>query len=894
MLEFRRPMTRGRLSKTTAAAAVCVSAAIWTSFGLLAVTSADSARRIGVLPSPWLLPLLIVAVLGLFAAIGLSSRASLPLFLSALIVVPWLPVPLPEVLLAWTGPAVLLVWGAIALCLAAIHAPAIAARTTWPHDPRVAPIVAAMFAFAIFLAVRLAQRLPPTGDEPHYLVITQSLLSDRDVAVGNNYERLDYNRYYAGFLEPHASVAGDGKAYSVHSPGLPALVAPAFALGGYWPAVIWIALLSAAGTALVWKSAYLLTEHAGAAWFGWAAVTLTAPCALLGSLIYPDPVSGCILAGGVLALVLANQQCAWPVAGSLALGTAIGVLPWLHTRLTVPAGTLGALVLLHLAFDRAFHTNRWRHLAAFVAPCAIVVAGWFGFFWTIHHTLSPVAAYGNVVPLELRRIGPGLLGLLADQEFGLLANAPIHLVSFAGIWFVFRRHARLGLELLLLVLPYSIAVSAYDLWWGGFSPPGRFLVPLVFVGGVGAACVWDATAARGRAVSATLLGVSILTAAVLSFGGGGALAYNTSTGRARWLDWVSPLVDLPRAFPSFFRGASPTALEWSFAWPVLLWTAVLLAAWMIFALVERRLSAASAVRVIAAPACLTLACVAGVAASWNVRGDVRLMATRAQLDLLRGEDRRLRPFGVQPFPAAGFPADQVAPRLSLSTSRLESPSPHTLLFLPEVPPGSYRVRLKRRPNARGQIVLGVGRATMPFAQWSLTDDPNDRFPFDLVVHASSLVVNADDDAARSVDEVTLVPARRSKETPTVEGRARDAARYGSSVVYALDDRIWLEPGGFWVSGERQPDVIVATDQPVGALQLEALNGPIVNRLRISAGAWSSDHRLAPDERWPIRVPAVGPRQAFVVNFDVERGFRAVDVDPQSRDHRYLGCWIAVR
>src|SRR5262249_3347098 len=142
----------------------------------------------------------------------------------------------------------------------------------------------------------------------------------------------------------------------------------------------------------------------------------------------------------------------------------------------------------------------------------------------------------------------------------------------------------------------------------------------------------------------------------------------------------------------------------------------------------------------------------------------------------------------------------------------------------------------------------------------------------------------------------LVPARSGEDLPAIAGRARDAARYGSTVVFALDDRIWLEPGGFWVAGERQPDVLIGVDRPVSTLQLEALNGPIANRLRIRLGGWSGDRALQPGERWPVQVPVPvpGSGQAFVVNFDVERRFRPADVDPQSRDRRELGCWIAVR
>jgi hypothetical protein len=53
------------------------------------------------------------------------------------------------------------------------------------------------------LAVCIGQHLPPAGDEPHYLLVADSVASDRDLNLQNNYELDSVTRRMFRYLVPH-------------------------------------------------------------------------------------------------------------------------------------------------------------------------------------------------------------------------------------------------------------------------------------------------------------------------------------------------------------------------------------------------------------------------------------------------------------------------------------------------------------------------------------------------------------------------------------------------------------------------------------------------------------------------------------------------------------------
>ena len=878
------------------AAGALAGAAVWATAGVIAVESQAATARLGLLPSPWR-ALAVALPVAVAVLVIRRRRVSRPLLLAGLVLLPWLPVPVPAVCLAWAGPLAWWVWGAVILAVAASAEIPGRVAGRWLGAPHRASILAGAVAAIVFAGVWASSRVPPTGDEPHYLLIAQSLLKDHDLRVADNYARGEHLSFYPGDLPPHLSEPGRaGAVYSIHAPGLPVLVAPAFALAGYRGAVALLVMLSALGAALVWRAGFALTRNPGAAWFGWATVTLSAPVALHGSTVYPDPVAGAVVAAVVLALVrprtVPGQAGRSPAPPAMAvwgvLGIALAMLPWLHTRLIV----LSSAMLALLAWQALTGPARGRALAALLGPVAVGMAAWFGFFWVTYGTPNPSAPYGPHTPLDLAGAPLGLLALLCDQEFGILPNAPAFVAALAGTATLARLDARSGVAVIAIVVPYLLTVSSYAMWWGGQSAPARLAVPALFALGAPAAVCWSRASSRGRALWGTLLGLSLLITATLALGGDGTLRFNDASGRARWLEWVAPLVDLPAALPSALRDPPP-----SFWASCTVWALVAIATMLVFWLWDSRLRLTPTTRTVVAPLCAALGLMAGVSVSWRQAGLPPVRATEAQLALIRASQR-----GGHQIALALDPPRATSPPTLLSRMAITTPPRHPgarpaheaapLLELGAVPAGTYDIEALPHRDAR-YLALLIGAGARPIEHWTAPAGVSGRrrITLPLPVRLLRVVPHPDPTAPqRAPAPVSLRPVDvRSTGPPGLT--ARSAARYGDLVVYATDERVWLEQTGLWVMGARRPTLALLPDAPRTEFQLLVRCGPLENQVRVAAGQWSTQTTVLPNEAQALSVPAAPDQRATTVTVEVARGFRPFDFDPTSRDRRLLGCWI---
>ncbi len=915
------------LSRQAVGACLVAGPALWLSRAVFDRVGEGAGTRVAFLPS-WqeLIGLIVLVALTLLVAQGLVERAGgaraarstlppglfAPTFLLAALALPYLPwladlVPAVDGL---AGPGRWWIW-------AIVVGQVIWLTLTWLNDRRTiaaasgwrAPLLVFGASAAIFLlsAWRLVPGpVYPGGDEPHYLVITQSLLTDHDLAIENNHARGDYRGYYASSLKPDYRVTGLNRTiYSIHPIGISVIVAPAFALAGYHGALVFVALLAAAAMALQWQWLRDVTASSAAATVGWLGVATSAPFVLHSFSIYPE----CAAALAVLVAVGWGWSRSSPA--SLAIqSAALGALPWLSTKYAPMSGLLLLLIAARTwptRSTRETRSTRFIRLACLVAPYGLSCLGWLSWFWWLWGIPSPTAPYGASHQMSLASLKAGFPGLFADQEYGVFATAPVLALSTIGWWRLWKRDAEgrwLVASTALPLVTLAAVTGAFALWWGGSAPPGRELVAVLPLLGVPLAWLWKETAARAahRAIIETLTIVGIVITATFVLARNGLLIANSRDGTAQLLDYLEPRGELASVVPSFIAFRSQVGIPlavtaiWisggAFVWWWCRWASGKTAG-------TTRLLVSSTGLV----ACALLTMVAPAVIGARSFPTVPVEA-RVDTPSLSGYDAISRPLALEFTPwRVTTPADAIrAVRFDATPGLRRAAQPVRVLLNARLalPAGTYRVRIDALPGQAlaGDVALQVGRTGPPTITWAVDTAPAASWSetFALDVDASFVGIRASDDFERRVARLEITPISvvgrgERLRRPTVLA----AARYGDTPVYFHDDRTYPEADGFWVRGATTTDLTVGLrsgTQPSG-VRLRMHGGATGTAVQVATPAWSTRVELTPGKSEDVFIPARKGQTLLALSITPESGFVPAEHGGSPNDRRVLGCWVAV-
>lgn len=861
-----RPVDR-RAQTAASILALLTAVSIWLSAGTVTVTGGDTSR-IAALPSIWILgALAIVAV-----AIAWLTRPRLeelwPLAISFVLWLPFLPGDLPPSILMWEGRIEYLVWFCVIAGLISARKPAMPRAFS---DPAIAQWIAALVLIAGWtIAFSQVRGVLPGGDEPHYLAATQSLLHDGDLRVANNYAQGEYLDYFPGRLEPHfLKRAASGEIYSIHAPGVSIIVLPLFAIAGYLGAIATMLLIAALAAVLTWRLSFRLAGSAAAAWAGTLAVFATTPYFFHAFTIYPEIIgSFCVLCGVWLLFELADGR---EVSSRtlIGVGTALAVLPWLHTRFAVLAAILGVLIVLRLLARQSAITNIGKFL---VVP---IVAGmaWLSFFYMIWGSPSPTAPYGADTSTSASYILRGLIGLLVDQQYGVLTTAPIYVMAIAGAAVMLMRQRRLSIELASVVIPYAIAVASYAMWWAGAAAPARFIVSILPLAALPIAMLWT----RSRALVLLFLLGSIALIAPRVFIDEGRFIYNNRSSYDVTLLWLTSSVDLPSALPSVHGSGGAMAIRDAAIWFAGIGVAAA------FAIVAGRrwqfgaqYALTGCVMAVAVMTCTRVA--------WSFDDFSTFDDDRSKMETI---ERLQPPWQTTIINGKTWRRQSIDDLLNATTIVTNFPSSKAL---GRIPAGDYEITTGSAGPPDARIEFLIGRNDAPFESVPLAGDHKFQLRLPVTVRSLNLRINS---AGPYRDPDFQLRPTGLIERPT-DRAATHAARFGDARAFFFDEWAYPERDGFWTRSNGTALVVLDSSSPnvTAGLPISVTAGGVATTVTLSMGQWQESLSLEAGQKKGVTLPPP-ISGAWPLTIRSGAGFRPSDRDPGNRDVRSLAAWIAV-
>ncbi len=365
--------------------------------------------------------------------------------------------------------------------------------------------LALVSVYAFSVGIRATRGASITGDEPFYLLTTQSIIEDGDLDLRNQYAARSYESFFdhPDGLWKQSGPLPDGTLLSPHNPGLSVLVIPGFALGGLAGAQVQLLLIAATAMALAFLLADRLTGRRALSWLAGLGVGTGAVAFIHSTEIYPEFPAALAL---VVSLLVVTRRDGPGPLDAVWLAAALTAMCWLGVKYAplallvsayfmARADRRGRVALLLLGGVSA-GLFAWFHLATFggLTPYSVGV---------VYYGQSTMEILDNHV--ELRERVYRLWGLFVDRRFGVGRWSPLLLAAIPG--FALLAFGRAPQRLVLGLIGVQVLIATFVAitmmgWW--FA--GRTLVTVLPLFVVAVAVAVQAAPWWGR-VAAACLGV---------------------------------------------------------------------------------------------------------------------------------------------------------------------------------------------------------------------------------------------------------------------------------------------------------------------------------------------------------------------------------------------------
>jgi len=337
-------------------------------------------------------------------------------------------------------------------------------------------------AFAIF-----------SGDEPHYLEITSTILRHHSFQIDKwiNDPNPDPNlifpdRYYGGACHlHHALIAKDGHCYSIHGIGLPLLMVPGYAVGGFFGAAMTILVIFSLTGVIIFK---LGTKFASrrSSFLGTIFFCLSTSLFAFSSEIYAELAAGFFLILILYWFFYKENNFLY----SSAIGSTLGFVLFLKvTYLVFP------LILLPIMIIVLFKNKTNRRSIFPLIGFFLLFSSSFMVYNIISEDVrgSGIGGFHGDVAMSFTQrslsenadsLYKGLINYSFGQTYGLFVFYPLVLLSIFGTKYFLQKSKLITFTFLGLFAVFFMIHSWGHPYAAGWSLPSRYLVTIIPLMGI--------------------------------------------------------------------------------------------------------------------------------------------------------------------------------------------------------------------------------------------------------------------------------------------------------------------------------------------------------------------------------------------------------------------------
>ncbi len=355
----------------------------------------------------------------------------------------------------------------------------IAALRQTLHPALLPAVIFLLLALGLILHWRAIGKYLPTGDEPHYMVIANSLTRYHGFETTAAYRDMFRTLLLPFPGQPPTpqnthGVAGPHGLFSEHNIGLPILIAIPLRLSGLLGVRLLMALMASGVAVLAYGFAGFYTQDRRLRMLLAVALACVTPYLPAAGQIYPDLPAGLLFGLALLCLSRGalGQRASSPSQGMpLLAAAAIAFAPWLQIKFAA-ASVLAAIGCVC-----------WADMPRRAAPARIGI-----FALPLLVSLAILAAYNRYAFGSMS--GPYESGALVANWHALMVLMGLHLDQFQGIFFLdpmlllapigaaalVRRRPGFGIYFILLYASLVVPNAMHTNWYGGGGFAARFVL----------------------------------------------------------------------------------------------------------------------------------------------------------------------------------------------------------------------------------------------------------------------------------------------------------------------------------------------------------------------------------------------------------------------------------